>query len=82
MFQAVFEFVAAPADEAFRSVRMSSSSGLTGSLGLRATRPLTRNLAGENGALGFFAAGKEAALNEGLVKPQTWHGAALVLRSF
>ena len=76
MKQAVFEFVAAPADEAFgglkcqRVIRFDQVAGFAGQLAGHA------HLAGQNGALGLLAAGAEAALDKGLVQPGARHGAA------
>jgi hypothetical protein len=73
MLQAVFEFVAAAADEALGSGKIEGIAGfneITGFLGPMAAQ---ENLSGQNRASGLFAGGAESLLDEGLIKAKARH---------
>ena len=68
MFQRVFEFVSAAADEFIHGVEREFVRGLGIVTGLARGLAIDANLPGENEAFGFFAAVAQAALDESLIE--------------
>ena len=65
----MLEFVAAAADEFFGGVQRKFIIGGNGIAGLSRGLLIDAHLPGHNGALGLFATGAKAALDEFLVQP-------------
>ena len=68
MFQGVFEFVSATADEFFRRVQGNFILNFDGIAGLARGLGIDADLSGEDGAFGAFAAFAKAAFNQCLVE--------------
>ena len=76
MIQRVFELVAAAADKFFRHGHGDFIRRFDGVAGLAGRMAVDTDLAGENEALGLFAAFAKGAFDEDLI--QTGHGQARV----